>query len=462
MKDSNSAKGVSGKRPRSFQANGVPIVHFDFPDRDLGDAKAAARWAWVFLENLARGFCRIHCDHRLCSIRAGEREPLVDEPADARREAIRKKSHEGVWRKIQKDFHEALAYFPQSKQVTEGCPACAVAMAFSYFPILAFDSPVPPAAEVHMNAEDCYPDVVFGGGNIQKSMPCYTVVTDYGDSNIGREKIIRERALLRFDIDDLPLTNPEYAAKMKAVLMNGQAVVRAIDKTINPDDYIEIKPADSADVTMVEVRDRNQAEQRADSGAVESEKQSVTISRDGESWALTFEQKSIRMNDIKGLHYLEFLINHPEEEFLANDLRRYVNRTDGRRIITGQAIEEWTTETRSAPDIPIEMADRKAVDAYRDRARVLREEIASAKALGDRLRGEKAETELCQIEQELRRILGIGGRLRMDNDPVERARTSISNAIARALERIKKHNPDLWRYLYSTIKMGSSFSYNPK
>jgi hypothetical protein len=230
------------RQPQEFRVNDLLITHFEIPDSDILDEKSAARWAWLNLQLLAEEFCLHQCDRTDCS--TGRQNNLaffeLSEAARIEEEKVR----ELEWLKLQKKFHDSLSSFPQCRRVIEGCPACAVTMAFSYFRVLVCLSPILPVAAVETDGASSSFKARAGQ---RKSLPCFTAVTDGGESGDDRELVTREKALLHFDLDELPAFRPAFDARMRKALMNGQAVLREIDRVINPDKYARAmveKPAD--------------------------------------------------------------------------------------------------------------------------------------------------------------------------------------------------------------------------
>lgn len=149
------------------------------------------------------------------------------------------------------------------------------------------------------------------------------------------------------------------------------------------------------------------------------------------------------LNDSKGLAYLHVLLTHPGAIYSANDLRTLIDRGQGGPYSSLGAV-----------------ADNKAIRAYNARLKDLRAELDAANDNNDIGRAESAQKELDILELELRRSLNIHGRLR-ENSDAERARKSVSNAIHRALQRIRKAHPTLASHIQACVKIGAYLSYAP-
>lgn len=185
----------------------------------------------------------------------------------------------------------------------------------------------------------------------------------------------------------------------------------------------------------------------ADAAAAPSENAFV---REGDVWRVTFDGKTVRVADLKGLAYLRVLLGMPGEEI-------HVLRLPG--LAEGAA--SGTSDERAfasdlRPDAPSdEMIDQAAARSYRTRLDELRDEIDEADALGDDERSSRARTEADQIAAELGRSLGLGGRHRRAGTPVERTRINVQRTVRTAIDRISAVHPALARHLTDTVRTGT-------
>ncbi len=165
----------------------------------------------------------------------------------------------------------------------------------------------------------------------------------------------------------------------------------------------------------------------------------VRLRRQGEDWSLELEGHAVRLRGAVGMTMLARLVREPHREFAALDLRG----SEGLRSDAG------------------ELLDAQAKDAYRARANALREEIAHAERANDLGRAERRRDELDQLERELSRAVGLGGRDRRAGATYERARTSVTKAIRAVVRRIGEQDEALGAHLERSLRTGTVCAYSP-
>jgi predicted ATPase len=191
--------------------------------------------------------------------------------------------------------------------------------------------------------------------------------------------------------------------------------------------------------------------------------------REGEYWALGYDDKSFRLKDTKGLGYLAHLLRHPGVEFHVLDLtggiarqqEKYEASPSTRGLPRGaEDLEKAGMHVGSLGDAG-EMLDEQAKAAYKRRLSELREELEEAKEVGHIERAEQAEREIDALTRELSRAVGLGGRSRRAASASERARQSITKAIKSVVERIGQSNARMGDVFSRCIKTGNFCSYRP-
>ena len=165
---------------------------------------------------------------------------------------------------------------------------------------------------------------------------------------------------------------------------------------------------------------------------------------EGDYWTISFEGRTLRIRDTKGVQILAELVGHPGRDYHVLQL------SAGRG-------EEWL-EGGAAGDSG---ADHRARTEYRRRLAELREDERDADASGDPYRAERARVEMEFLANELQRALGIGGRERRAAPHVERARVNVQRRIADAIRKITEGCPSLGRHLAQTIRTGTYCIYDP-
>jgi tetratricopeptide (TPR) repeat protein len=176
--------------------------------------------------------------------------------------------------------------------------------------------------------------------------------------------------------------------------------------------------------------------------------------REGDFWLVVFDERTVRVRNLKGMRYLARLLADPEREFHVLDL---VTAETARTVLN----EHGPASDRVAFGDAGEMLDPQAKDAYRRRLVEIDEDIEVAHASGDALREEQAEVERDFLVRELSRAVGLGGRGRRAGSASERGRVAVTRAVRQAMSRIGAHHPELGEHLDRTIRTGTYCSYLP-
>jgi tetratricopeptide (TPR) repeat protein len=163
--------------------------------------------------------------------------------------------------------------------------------------------------------------------------------------------------------------------------------------------------------------------------------------RSGEVWELAFEGRLVQVPHARGMSDLRFLLARPGVAVSVLELT-----SDA-----GPA-----TATRGAAAL-----DDRARREIRDRLRELDDEEAGAEAAGDGERAALAREQRQLLAESFARDLGLGGRSRLIDDPVERARKTVSTRIRRTIRAIAGAHPELGRHLERSIDTGAWCAYRP-
>jgi hypothetical protein len=175
-----------------------------------------------------------------------------------------------------------------------------------------------------------------------------------------------------------------------------------------------------------------------------------TFHREGEYWILSFAGTTCRLKDARGLHYIVYLLQHPQQEV------HVITLTSASIDLSGEISGARTGQDPSLQLDHIEgfgdagdVLDPQARAAYKQRLSELRAELAEAQEFHDLGRSERLADEIDFLTQELARAVGLGRRARRVGSPAERARVNITRAIKSA------------QHLATTIKTGVYCSYTP-
>ena len=180
------------------------------------------------------------------------------------------------------------------------------------------------------------------------------------------------------------------------------------------------------------------------------------LRREGDYWSLSFEDHTVALRDLKGLHYLARLLAHPGREFHVLDL------------VAGGVTRADAPPDTSDPELTSSgwgdsgvLLDAQAKDAYRRRLAEIDEDIEDARLLNDSGRILQAEAERDFLIRELTRAVGLSGRDRRAGSASERARVSVTRAVRYAMSRIRQHDPPLGEHLDRAIRTGIYCVYLP-
>ena len=164
------------------------------------------------------------------------------------------------------------------------------------------------------------------------------------------------------------------------------------------------------------------------------------LARDGDGWRITFDGRSTRIRDMKGIADLATLVTRPGREVHALELM-------GGQDVGGTA----------GPAL-----DERARRTYQDRIVELQREIDEARVDHDVRRAERAELELDALVEQLSEAFGLGGRGRSTGSSAERARTAVTYRIRAAIRRLSDLHPELGRHFANAVRTGTWCSYQPE
>jgi hypothetical protein len=108
------------------------------------------------------------------------------------------------------------------------------------------------------------------------------------------------------------------------------------------------------------------------------------------------------------------------------------------------------------------MLDLEALRQYRKRLADLDEELDQAEANHDLARYSKCGTEREALLKEVARATGLGGKVRKNGSPAERARLNVTRTIRRAVSHLATALPELAAHLDESLATGASCCYEPR
>ncbi len=184
-----------------------------------------------------------------------------------------------------------------------------------------------------------------------------------------------------------------------------------------------------------------------------------TFRRTGSFWRLVFGGKQGVCDDRIGVRYIARLLASPRSALGVLELVAAENRT---AVVPGDASQAMRDGLRiDGPGHAGEVADAKALGAYRRRLKDLQSQRVEAERNGDQGRIAKLNAEVEQIDVALSQAVGMGRRVRRSADSTERARKAVTKAINEAIDHIREQLPDLADHLDAAISRGAKCSYSP-
>jgi len=193
------------------------------------------------------------------------------------------------------------------------------------------------------------------------------------------------------------------------------------------------------------------------------DKSSNVIGKDGDIWTITFRGNSVRLGDLKGLTYIVYLLQHPNEIISATRLVGITeNQTSGLyNEMSNQQIEE--EGLRQVVDLGDsgKAADSKTMKEVKRRLLEIEDEKMEAERLADSEKYDQLEEKTEQLKQYLSRNYGLRNKPRRSGSHDDRMRINVNRDIKRVVGKIRKQNEALAAYLKSTIKTGFQVSYTP-
>ncbi len=168
----------------------------------------------------------------------------------------------------------------------------------------------------------------------------------------------------------------------------------------------------------------------------------------GDYWHLTFEGQTTHIRDGVGPRYIALLLVNGRKELFCADM---VSLASGNPII----------KVSQSKDL---LADEQTIAACEKHLRELETELSEAMEFNDWGRQEKLQEKVDFAREHLLRLRGLDGQVRAFSGTFDSARTSVTNAINRALnsDAVKKRLPNAYRHLDKALSRGMFMSYDPE
>jgi len=189
----------------------------------------------------------------------------------------------------------------------------------------------------------------------------------------------------------------------------------------------------------------------------------------GVGYTVCFGEEPFALPNGPGYYYIAFLLEQPKKEFNASELRaahtRFCKKSDERDMVhesdANRILEDCLRS--EASDLG-EVVDKVSVDAMYRKLREIKQDLEHA----DHTRNDMEKGLLTKLKAKLEDFLfkthKPNGQVRKFNQRMNRDRNAVRNAIDRALEKIRKTSPPLYRHLRNSLhfKERPLFAYEPE
>jgi tetratricopeptide (TPR) repeat protein len=169
----------------------------------------------------------------------------------------------------------------------------------------------------------------------------------------------------------------------------------------------------------------------------------VELQREGDVWRVRRGSTVVRVKHSRGMGILARLVERPGDEV---------------HVLTLGSDEPSASVAENDAG---EMLDQRAHQSYRERLADLEQEIAEAERHGDVGRLPKLQRERAALGEELRRAVGLGGRVRRSGSATERARVNVQRRVKDAIARITELDAGLGRFFESAVSTGTFCRFRP-
>ena len=187
---------------------------------------------------------------------------------------------------------------------------------------------------------------------------------------------------------------------------------------------------------------------------------------DGDFWTIGIGNAAGKIKDLRGMHYIFHLLQHPGERIHVRELAQVeaeierATRSESGRFVDDPYKESGSTARGLGDAGPA--LDSRAISAYKCRLDEVRSELQEAESFNDTGRVARLREERESLGHQLRSALTRHGRIRIAGAHGERARSAVCKSIRFSMKRIAKLDPTLGRFLNETVHTGYECAYLPK
>ena len=182
----------------------------------------------------------------------------------------------------------------------------------------------------------------------------------------------------------------------------------------------------------------------------------------GDMWEIAYtDGKGFHLHDLKGLHYIAYLLDNPGKEVSALDLEKsHPDSPDDTQAmqISAAQLDENGLATSSTDDRQPVM-DAKYEQDIRAKLEGLDEERDRMTVLENYVRVAEIEDKKDEIIRQLQSAKGLHGKSRIFANQNERCRKRVTEAIRTSLVKLRTNHKELGEHLDASIKTGGYCSY---
>lgn len=161
--------------------------------------------------------------------------------------------------------------------------------------------------------------------------------------------------------------------------------------------------------------------------------------RENDGWQISYENQSFRISDAKGINDIARLLSTPGEQIHCGELMGSMVKMRGEHVI-----------------------DEKAKKSYKAKLLSLQEELSLAEVNNDYQRSAVLQKEFDDILDMLSNSMGLSGRTRKSDDPIEKVRSAVTWRIRDSIKKIAAIHPALGKHLSNSVKTGIFCCYRPE
>jgi hypothetical protein len=166
-------------------------------------------------------------------------------------------------------------------------------------------------------------------------------------------------------------------------------------------------------------------------------------------WKIVYQGKEAGFKDLKGMHYLHYLVHHPEKEFKALDLMALVYGKEG-------------TEAVSKGESEQDILDPKYIKALKNKYEDLLDKLEEARENHDIEKQQEIEGQIHWIQSVWKKSRGLRGKSRTFPSNNKRPELAVYKAIKKAMDMIQARLDPLGKHLQESVKTGATFVYDPR